>query len=385
MTSPPLKGITVIELARVLAGPWIGQTLADLGATVIKIESPEGDETRQWGPPYIERHGQKNAAYFHCCNRGKQSFIANLKVDTDLQNVKKLIAQADIVIENFRVGALQKFGLDYKTLAKQQPQLIYCSVSGFGQDGPYAAFPGYDFLAQAAGGIMSVTGEADGEGQKMGVAFADIFTALYGIIGIQSALLQKQTSGKGQHIDVALLDSMVGVMANQAMNYLSTGKSPQRMGNNHPNIAPYQSLPTADGNVIVAVGNNRQFAALCKLLELPHVVSDERFIDNAQRVKNQTALSALLSEKTQQWQRDNFIHQAQLVDVPVAGVNTIAEAFAHPQVIHRQMAHKIDGVPTVRAPLQLSDTTLVMDRPSPNLGEHTDEIKKTYRLSTTIT
>lgn len=376
----PLKGITVIELARVLAGPWIGQTLADLGATVIKIESPEGDETRQWGPPYIERLGQKNAAYFHCCNRGKQSFVADLKIDTDLQQVKQLISHADIFIENFRVGGLKKFNLDYQSLSKKHPLLVYCSVSGFGQDGPYAAFPGYDFLAQATSGIMSVTGEAERDGQKIGVAFADIFTALYGIIGIQSALLQRQQSGKGQHIDVALLDSMVGVMANQAMNFLATGHTPQRMGNRHPNIAPYQSLPTADGDVIVAVGNNRQFAALCDLLALPHLLDDARFIDNAARVKNQTALTAQLSCALQHWQRNDFISQAQCAGIPVAGVNTIAEAFAHPQVIHRGLQQKIDNVPTIRPPLRFSDTELIMDRPSPNLGEHTNIIKKNYHL-----
>lgn len=378
--SAPLAGIAVVELARVLAGPWIGQTLADLGADVIKVESPDGDETRQWGPPFIERNGEKNAAYFHCCNRGKRSLVADLKTEDGRRCAQALAARADIFIENFRVGGLRQYGLDYPALAAANPRLIYCSITGFGQDGPDAALPGYDFLVQAAGGLMSVTGAADGEAQKAGVAFADIFTALYGTIGIQAALAQRESSGRGQHIDVSLMDSMVGVMANQAMNYLATGSAPRRLGNMHPNIAPYQSLPVQDGAVIVAVGNNRQFAALCELLDIPAAAEEQRFASNAARVENRAALTALLEQQLAGWTRQRFLAAARQRQVPTAPVNDMAEVFAHPQVQHRQMQISADGVPGVRTPLLLSQEPLTAARPSPNLGEHTEEIRREYGL-----
>ena len=357
-----------------LAGPWIGQTLADLGADVIKVESPAGDETRHWGPPFIERNGERNAAYFHCCNRGKRGLVADLKTADGLRAVQKLAARADVLVENFRVGALAKYGLDYPTLSRANPRLVVCSISGFGQDGPDAALPGYDFLVQAAGGLMSVTGAADGEATKVGVAFADLFTALYGVVAIQAALRAREKSGRGQHIDISLMDSMVGVMANQAMNYLATGTPPGRLGNMHPNIAPYQSLPVADGAVIVAVGNNRQFAALCGLLGIPAAAADARFADNAARVENRGALTALLAEKMARWTRADFLAAAREADVPAAAVNNLAEVFAQPQVRHRGMRIEVDGVPGVRTPVAFSDSALTMDRPSPNLGEHSEEI-----------
>lgn len=374
--SAPLSGLVVVELARVLAGPWIGQTLADLGAEVIKVESPAGDETRHWGPPFIERKGEKNAAYFHCCNRGKRGLVADLKSADGLRTVRALAARADVLVENFRVGALAKYGLDYPTLSRINPRLVYCSISGFGQDGPDASLPGYDFLVQAAGGLMSVTGEPEGDGMKVGVAFADLFTAVYGVVAIQAALSARERSGRGQHIDICLMDSMVGVMANQAMNYLATGTPPGRLGNMHPNIAPYQSLPVADGAVIVAVGNNRQFSALCNLLGIPAAAEDVRYADNAARVHNRTTLTALLSEQLATWNRDAFLDAARQADVPAAGVNNMAEVFAQPQVQHRGMQIRTDGVPGVRTPILFSESNLTMTRPSPNLGEHSEEIRR---------
>ena len=256
----------MLELARVLAGPTTGQTLADLGADVIKVESPEGDETRAWGPPFIETEGKLSAAYFHSCNRGKRSIVADFKTERGREIVRRLAARSDVLIENFKVGGLQKFGLDYESLKALNPRLIYCSVTGFGQTGPYAKRAGYDFLIQGMSGIMSITGEPDGSPQKAGVAISDLFTGLYGVIAIEAALIARERSGKGQHIDLALFDSMITMLANQAMNYLASGQSPKRMGNAHVNLAPYQTLPVADGWLIVAVGNDGQFARLCGVL-----------------------------------------------------------------------------------------------------------------------
>ena len=265
----PLAGLRVLDLSRILAGPWIAQTLADLGADVVKIESPAGDDTRQWGPPWLdEPGGGRTAAYFHACNRGKRSVVADLAKPDDLALVKALAADADVLVENFRVGGLAKFGLDHPSLSATNPRLVYCSVTGFGQDGPYAHRAGYDFMIQGMAGIMSLTGAPDGDPQKIGVAFADLFTALYGVIGIQAALARREATGRGELVDMALLDAMSGVLANQAMNFLVTGTAPTRMGNAHPNIAPYQTFETADGHLIVAVGNDAQFGRLCGVLGL---------------------------------------------------------------------------------------------------------------------
>ncbi len=268
MAETPLAGIRVIELARVLAGPWAGQVLADLGAEVVKVESLEGDGTRQWGPPFIERDGERTAAYFHACNRGKRSVTADFATESGRALVRDLAAGADVLIENFKAGGLKKYGLDYESLRPLNPRLIYCSITGFGQDGPYAARAGYDFMIQGMAGIMDLTGEPDGPPEKMGVAFADIFTGLYSVIGIQAALVQRERTGLGQHIDMALFDCMTGVLANQAMNYLASGVAPKRMGNAHPNIAPYQTLPVADGYFIVACGSDVQFRRLTGILGL---------------------------------------------------------------------------------------------------------------------
>lgn len=277
------KRLYVIELARILAGPWIGQTLADLGADVIKVESPGGDDTRRWGPPFLDVEGEKVAAYFHSCNRGKRSIIADFKSEKDLETVFALISQADVVIENFKVGGLEKYGLDYASLSMRHPRLIYCSVTGFGQTGPYAPRAGYDFVIQAMSGMMDLTGDPDGTPQKIGVALADIITGLYGTIAIQAALARRAETGRGQHIDMSLLDCMTGVLANQAMNYLATGISPTRLGNVHANIAPYQTFAVCDGHIAVAVGNDNQFNRLCDVLDCAtwHRMNDFRPIPPA--------------------------------------------------------------------------------------------------------
>ena len=370
MSAAPLEGLRVVELARVLAGPWIGQTLADLGAEVIKIESPEGDETRTWGPPYLAIDDQEISAYFASCNRGKRSVIANLSNPDDLERVKSLIAEADIFIENFKVGGLKKFGLDYRALAQEYPRLIYCSVTGFGQDGPYAHRAGYDFLIQAMRGIMDLTGEPEGAPQKIGVAFSDIFTGLYGVIAIQAALLERAQSGLGQHIDMALLDSMVGVLANQGLNHLATGVSPKRMGNAHPNICPYAVFPASDGHLVIAVGNDRQFARLCAVLDLEQVAWDQKFVHNSARVENREELTEILTERTLTFCRDDLLMLLEQHVVPASPINSVAEAFSDPQVQHRGMMVAPDGVPGIRTPIRFSRSALKMDRPPPLLGEN---------------
>ena len=286
MSASALAGVRVLELARVLAGPTTGQTLADLGADVIKVESPEGDETRAWGPPFIETEGELSAAYFHSCNRGKRSIVADFTTERGREIVRRLAARSDVLIENFKVGGLQKFGLDYESLKALNPRLIYCSVTGFGQTGPYAKRAGYDFLIQGMSGIMSITGEPDGSPQKAGVAISDLFTGLYGVIAIEAALIARERTGAGKHIDLALFDSMITMLANQAMNYLASGRSPKRMGNAHVNLAPYQTLPVADGWLIVAVGNDGQFARLCGVLGFEAMARDPRFATNPARVTN---------------------------------------------------------------------------------------------------
>ncbi|MGW6777031.1 CaiB/BaiF CoA transferase family protein [Brucella pseudogrignonensis] len=374
MQNTPLAGLKVIELARILAGPWVGQTLSDLGADVIKVESPEGDDTRTWGPPFIEVEGEKSAAYFHACNRGKQSIIADFRSDEGRELVRKLVADADVVIENFKLGGLDKYGLDYESLKAINPRLIYCSITGFGHTGPYAERAGYDFMIQGMGGIMDLTGEPDGQPQKIGVAFADIFTGLYSVIAIQSALIMRERMGKGQHIDMALFDCMSAVLANQAMNYLASGVSPKRMGNAHPNIAPYQTLPVSDGYFIIACGNDGQFAKLTALLGIGEIARDSRFLTNASRVANRDALTAMLEERTTQWLRDDLLAALAKAGVPAGPINTVEDVFADPQFIARQMRIDPDGVPGLRTPIRFSDAELKLDRRSPKLGEHKNDI-----------
>jgi crotonobetainyl-CoA:carnitine CoA-transferase CaiB-like acyl-CoA transferase len=381
---PPLHGIRVLELARILAGPWAGQILADLGADVVKIEHPEGgDDTRAWGPPFVERKddGTLSAAYFHCCNRGKRSVAANFADERDRCLVKRLAARADILIENFKVGGLKRYGLDQESLRAVSPGLIYCSISGFGQDGPYARRAGYDFMIQGLGGIMDLTGSPDGEPQKIGVAFADIFTGVYAVVAALAALRRRDVTGEGAFIDMALLDTQTGVLANQAMNYLISGVAPKRMGNAHPNIVPYQVFPVSDGHVIVAVGNDGQFAKFSSVLGAPALAADPRFASNADRVRNREALAEILAQLTARFSRDALLVALERQGVPAGPINSVAEVFADPQVRHRRMRVDLpapearDGlIPGVRTPITLDGIAAVAGTPAPQLGAHTAEV-----------
>ena len=371
----PLKGLKVLELARILAGPWIGQTLADLGAEVIKIESPSGDDTRKWGPPFVSGDSG-DAAYFHACNRGKKSVIVDFSKPEGQEIIKKLAMQSDVLIENFKLDGLKKYGLDYDSLHKINPELVYCSITGFGQTGPYAHRPGYDFIIQGMSGMMDLTGEPDGPPQKPGVAIADIFTGLYGVIAIQAALAQRKNTGKGQHIDMALFDSMVAVMANQAQGYLATNEVPKRMGNAHPSIVPYQVFPASDGHLIIAAGNDGQFVNLCKALDIPETGMDPDYLTNSARVQNRAALVEIITGKTGKIRRDELLVLLENAKVPVGPINTIQDVFNDPQIIHRGMEIDLSSGPTsgLRSPMRFSGADLNLARPAPELGQHTNEV-----------
>ena len=368
MTEMPLKGIRVIELARILAGPWAGQTLADLGAEVIKIESKTGDDTRTWGPPFIKTEDESNAAYYHSCNRGKHSVSLDFNDEDDLLKLKTLIATADILIENFKVGGLDKYGLDYTNLRTKYPSLIYCSITGFGQTGPYAKRAGYDFLMQGMSGLMSITGEPEGQPQKVGVAVTDIFTGLYAVIAVQAALRTRDTTGFGQHIDLSLLDVATATTANQAMNYLTTGISPNRKGNNHPNIVPYCAVPTSDGHIILAVGNDSQFENFSKIFNA-NWYKEDKYKTNPARLKNRDELLSLIEENTINISSIDLLSQCENFGVPAGPINTIEDVFNDPQILHRGMKIDLKGVPSVKNPIIFSDIEMSYDRPSPNLGE----------------
>ena len=361
----PLDGLKVVELARVLAGPWIGQTLADLGADVVKVESPDGDDTRKWGPPFVERDGDISAAYFHSTNRGKTSVTLDFRNDADRDRLVEMVRKADVLVENFKAGGLAKYGLDYESLSKVNPRLIYASVTGFGQTGPYASRAGYDLLIQGMSGIMDLTGEPDREPQRMGVALSDIITGLYGVIGIQAALAERELSGKGQHVDLALMDCMTSVLANQAMNYMATGVSPKRMGNAHVNIVPYQVFPVSDGHVVIACGNDRQYAAFCKVLGHEEWIDDERFRGNSDRIANRDAIIALLTETLSKWTRAAILAALEEVGVPAGPINSVEEALNDPQVISRNLRIEPEGVPGLRTPIVFSRSKLVCEKASP--------------------
>ena len=363
--SAPLAGLKVIELARILAGPWTGQTLADLGAEVLKVESPDGDDTRKWGPPFVENGEDRSAAYFHCANRGKDSVAVDFSDPEALEGLKHIVRDADVLIENFKVGDLAKFSLDYDSLRTDNPGLIYCSITGFGQDGPYAHRAGYDFLIQGLSGIMSLTGEQEGRPQKVGVAFADIFSGLYGVIGILAALAERERSGLGQQIDISLFDCMTGVLPNQAMNYHATGVSPTRLGNAHPNIVPYQDFATNDGRVIVACGNDRQFRSLCTALEMPELADDPRFATNPARVASREAVTQILSSAISRWPKAEILASLEDAQVPAGPINSVAEALADPQLKHRSMQIAPEGMPGLRTPLRFSRSNLVLKKASP--------------------
>jgi len=364
----PLAGLRVVELARILAGPWCGQTLADLGADVVKVESPAGDDTRGWGPPFIDHDGDRSAAYFHACNRGKTSVAVDFTTAEGQAQVRELIRGADVVIENFRVGGLVKYGLDYPSLAAINPGLIYCSITGFGQTGPYAARAGYDYIIQGMAGLMSVTGDPAGQPQKVGVAVVDVFTGIYAATAILAALHQRQDTGRGQQIDMALMDVAVAVMANQAMNYLATGTAPQRLGNAHPNIVPYQVMDCSDGFVIVAVGNDGQFRKFCTLLGMPALADHPDYRTNPDRLAHRDALIALLMPLTRGRTKADLLAACEGAGVPAGPINDMAEVFADPQVIARGLRIDPEGVPGVRTPILFSGADLVLDRASPRRG-----------------
>ena len=382
MSSPPLAGVRVIELARILAGPWAGQLLADLGADVIKVESPDGgDDTRKWGPPFVTGHDGEalSAAYYHACNRGKRSIAVDFSTPEGAETVRRLVATADVVIENFKLGGLKKYGLDFESLRAVNPRLVYCSITGFGQDGPYAPRAGYDFIIQGMSGLMSITGPAGGEPQKVGVAVTDVFTGLYSVIAIQAALRHAEASGEGQHIDMALFDTQISVLANQNLNYLVSGKPPVQMGNAHPNIAPYEVLPVADGHFILAVGNDQQFRKFCAVVGLDALPDNPDFATNASRVANRAALRPLMEAALQRFEKLPLLAELDAAGVPASPINTIGDMFADPQTIARGMRMDLDDghgntLPSVRAPIRFSQTPLAYDRPSPRLGEHTEEI-----------
>ena len=381
---PPLHGLRVLELARILAGPWAGQLLADLGADVVKVERPGvGDDTRAWGPPFIGGGSGEDlsSAYFHSCNRGKRSIAVDLERAEGQALVRSLAGHADVLIENFKVGGLLRYGLDHASLRALNPRLVYCSVTGFGQHGPYAARAGYDFLVQGMGGIMDLTGPPDGEPQKIGVAYADIITGLYATIAIQAALRRRDETGEGGYIDMALLDTQVGVLANQAMNFLVSGVSPRRMGNAHPNIVPYQVFPASDGHLIVATGNDAQFARFCAVLGAPEIAREERFAGNAARVRNRDALCAILCERTAKLSRAALLSALEEKGVPAGPINSVDDVFGDPQVRFRGMRVDLPvpeaeggSVPGVRTPIVLDGEPAVAERAAPRLGAHTAEI-----------
>ena len=374
-----MRGLRVLEMARILAGPWAGQTLADLGADVIKIESPEGDETRRWGPPFVRYHdGGQDAAYFHSCNRGKRSIVADFRSEPGRQQVRDLCAGADVVIENFRRGDLARYGLDAATLCAAHSRLVWCSITGFGLTGPYADRPGYDFVVQAMGGIMDLTGAADGEPQKPGVAYADLFTGLYAVVAIQAALQARARTGRGAIIDMALFDTQVAVLANQAMNFLVSGQPPRRMGNAHPNLVPYQTFRVADGELVIAVGSDAQFRALLAVLDATQLADDARLVTNAARVRNRDYVIAILQPRMLRWRRAALLEALQSAGVPAGPINSVDEVFAEPQLAARNMVYEVksrDGepVPALRVPVRMTGLDMSAARAAPRLGEHQHE------------
>lgn len=385
--SGALSHIRVLDLSRILAGPWASQILADLGADVIKVEKPgTGDDTRAWGPPFLKSaQGDDSAvaSYFLCANRNKRSITVDMALAEGQRLLRNLAAECDVVIENFKKDGLVRYGLDYASLKQVNPHLVYCSITGFGQDGPYAARAGYDFLIQGLGGLMSITGRPDGDPgggpMKVGVALTDILTGLYAANAIQAALAWRERSGEGQYIDLALLDVQVACLANQAMNYLTSGRSPQRLGNAHPNIVPYQDFPTDDGYMILTIGNDAQFARFCEVAGHPELAADVRFATNKARVQHRATLVPLLNKITITRTTAEWIADLGKVGVPCGPINTLAEVFADEHVRHRQleveMQHPVLGrVPQVASPIRLSATPIDYRNAPPMLGEHTDAV-----------
>jgi crotonobetainyl-CoA:carnitine CoA-transferase CaiB-like acyl-CoA transferase len=370
----PLAGLKVVELARVLAGPFCGQILADLGADVIKVESPEGDGTRLWGPPWVERTDasgkvHREAAYYHACNRGKRSIIADFGDADDLARVKALIAGADVVIENFKTGSLAKFGLDYASCSAANRTLVYCSITGFGQTGPRAHEAGYDFVVQGMSGFMSLTGEPEGYPVKMGISISDLATGVWAANGIQAALLMRARTGRGQQVDMSLMDCSVGLLSNQATYFLTTGHNPPRMGNAHAQVAPYGVFPVSDGHVILAPANDGLFHKLMDVLGLGYLSTDARFLANGDRTANAKALDAEIAAATIGWTKQGLLDACHAAGVPAGPINRLDEVFVDPQVIARGLRIELGGMPGVRSPFTFSDAELALDRPSPIHGE----------------
>jgi crotonobetainyl-CoA:carnitine CoA-transferase CaiB-like acyl-CoA transferase len=382
--SGPLTGLRVLELARILAGPWAGQILADLGADVIKVERKStGDDTRAWGPPFVPAAGGGHlaSAYFHCANRGKRSIELDFETAEGQRIVKKLASRSDVLIENFKVGGLKRFGLDYASLGPAYPRLIYCSVTGFGQTGPYASRAGYDLMAQGIGGIMAMTGTADGPPLRVGVPIADIFSGVYSTVGILAALARREKTGRGGYVDAALVDSTVGTLAFQALNYLVSGEVPKRIGNAHPNLVPYQEFPVADGRIIIATGNDAQFVKLCGILGAPELAAVPEYKDNKGRLAHRAELVGKLCALTSKLTREDLLNRLEAATIPAGPINDLDQVFADPQVIHRGMridlkspAAKGGTTPGVRTPIVLDGVPMASDRPAPLLGEHTAEI-----------
>jgi formyl-CoA transferase len=375
----PLEGIKVLDLSRVLAGPWCTQLLADLGAEVIKIERPgSGDDTRHWGPPWHGEGDERVAAYFLSCNRGKKSAAIDFARPEGAALVRKLAEGADVVVENFKVGGLEKFGLDAKSLRAANPRVVYASITGFGQDGPYADRAGYDFIIQGMGGMMSVTGlpddEPGGGPMRAGVAIADIFTGMYTCVAILAALHARERTGEGATIDMALFDAQIAVMANQASNALVSGKDPPRQGNTHPNIVPYQPFDAADQPIIIAVGNNGQFARLAEICGHPEWTGDERFASNGARVANRDEMVRLVSEAIRQKPAAEWLGQLEAAGIPAGPINTLTQALSDVQAQHRGMVRAIAGMPLVGSPVRLDAERADSELPPPALGEHTAEV-----------
>ena len=366
----PLAGLKVLELARVLAGPWAGQTLADLGADVIKVEGPEGDGTRQWGPPWIEHGGERAAAYYHSANRGKRGIVADFRAPDDLARVKALAAGADVVIENFKTGTLAKFGLDHAGLAAANPRLVSCSITGFGHTGPRAHEAGYDFVIQAMSGFMALTGEPGGSPMKMGISASDLACGLYSVIAIQAALAMRERTGRGQHIDMSLLDCSVGLLGSQATHYFVTGENPPRMGNGHAQVSAYGVFPTRDGEVVLAPANDGLFRKLLGVLGRGDLLAEARFASNAARLENRAELDRIIAAATGALATAELLELCAEAGIPAGPINAIDRAFADPQVEAREMRMELGGVPGVRSPFTFSDAELAFDRPSPRLGEH---------------
>ena len=385
--SEALKGIKVVDLSRILAGPWASQMLADMGAEVIKVERPKkGDDTRHWGPPFIKAATNQEpaqAAYYHSANRNKQSIAIDITQPQGQQVIKDLIVKADVLIENYKVGGLEKYGLSYPQVKLLNPKLVYCSITGFGQQGPYAHKAGYDAMIQGEGGLMSLTGAVDGEPMKVGVAVVDVMTGLYSANAILAALLAKAHTGQGQHIDIALLDVQVATLANQGMNYLATGENPKRLGNGHPNIVPYQTFATNDGSLILAIGNDLQFEKFCQAAKCQELASNALFRSNQQRVENRGELIPVLAHIIAQQSTAYWVATLEAIAVPCGPVNTLEQVFNHPQIQHRHMVRQLpdkDGtlINTIVSPINLSETPLQYKHAAPDIGQHSQEILRQF-------